>query len=59
MKSADPIARHKGFSDLQRRAFASTFSISIVGIRKKEDSEAEKDSTKQNQPVLVGFTLRH
>jgi hypothetical protein len=27
----------------------------MIGIRKKKDSEAEKDITKQNQPVLVGF----
>ena len=27
----------------------------VIGIRKKKDSEAEKDVTKQNQPVLVGF----
>ncbi len=27
----------------------------VIGIRKKKDSEAEKDLTKQNQPVLVGF----
>jgi len=27
----------------------------VIGIRKKKDSEAEKDITKQNQPVLVGF----
>jgi hypothetical protein len=27
----------------------------MIGIRKKKDSEAEKDITKQNEPVLVGF----
>jgi hypothetical protein len=27
----------------------------IIGVRRKKDSEAEKDITKQNQPVLVGF----
>ncbi len=27
----------------------------VIGIRKKKDSEAEKDITKQNQPVLVGL----
>src|SRR5258708_2731907 len=26
-----------------------------IGIRRKKDKEAEKDITKQNQPVLVGF----
>ena len=26
----------------------------MIGIRKKKDSEAEKDITKQNQSVLVG-----
>ena len=27
----------------------------MIGIPRKKDSEAEKDITKQNQPVLVGF----
>ncbi len=27
----------------------------VIGIRKKKDTEATKDITKQNQPVLVGF----
>ncbi len=27
----------------------------MIGIRRKKDSEAEKDITRQNQPVLVGF----
>ena len=27
----------------------------VIGIRKKKDREAEKDVTRQNQPVLVGF----
>jgi hypothetical protein len=27
----------------------------MIGTRRKKDSEAEKDITKQNQPVLVGF----
>ena len=27
----------------------------VIGVRRKKDSEAEKDITKQNQPVLVGF----
>ena len=27
----------------------------MIGTRKKKDTEANKDSTKQNQPVLVGF----
>jgi len=27
----------------------------MIGIKRKKDSEAEKDITKQNQPVLVGF----
>jgi hypothetical protein len=27
----------------------------VIGIRRKKDAEAEKDITKQNQPVLVGF----
>ena len=31
----------------------------MIGIRKKKDSEAEKDITKQNQPVLVGFRTAH
>ena len=28
---------------------------SMIGIKRKKDAEAEKDITKQNQPVLVGF----
>jgi Domain of unknown function (DUF3560) len=31
----------------------------MIGVRKKKDSEAEKDITKQNQPVLVGFRTAH
>jgi hypothetical protein len=27
----------------------------MIGVRRKKDKEAEKDITKQNQPVLVGF----
>jgi hypothetical protein len=27
----------------------------MIGVRRKKDKEAEKDNTKQNQPVLVGF----
>ena len=27
----------------------------MVGILRKKESEAEKDITKQNEPVLVGF----
>ncbi len=27
----------------------------MIGIRRRKDAEAEKDITKQNQPVLVGF----
>ncbi len=27
----------------------------MIGVKRKNDSEAEKDITKQNQPVLVGF----
>jgi N-terminal domain of anti-restriction factor ArdC len=27
----------------------------IIGVRRKKDKEAEKDGTKQNPPVLVGF----
>jgi hypothetical protein len=27
----------------------------MIGVRRKKDKEAEKDVTKQNQPVLVGF----
>jgi hypothetical protein len=27
----------------------------LIGVRRKKDKEAEKDLTKQNQPVLVGF----
>jgi hypothetical protein len=27
----------------------------MIGVRRNKDKEAEKDITKQNQPVLVGF----
>jgi len=27
----------------------------LIGTKRKKDSEAQKDITKQNQPVLVGF----
>ena len=27
----------------------------MIGVRRKKDKEAEKDITKQNQPILVGF----
>ena len=27
----------------------------VIGVRRKKDAEAEKDLTKQSQPVLVGF----
>ena len=27
----------------------------MIGIRRKKHGEAEKDITKQNQPVLIGF----
>jgi hypothetical protein len=27
----------------------------LIGVRRKKDEEAEKDITKQNEPVLVGF----
>src|ERR1700710_2782208 len=31
----------------------------MIGVRRKKDKEAEKDITKQNQPVLVGFHLAY
>ena len=27
----------------------------VIGIRRKNDTEAQKDITRQDQPVLVGF----
>jgi hypothetical protein len=29
--------------------------VPMIGVRRKKDLEAEKDITRQNQPVLVGF----
>jgi hypothetical protein len=47
------------WNQLGRRVLKGQKGIRIlapmIGIRKKKDSEAEKDITKQNQPVLVGF----
>src|SRR5580658_9909632 len=63
------IARHKpdatrvagmyAWNQLGRKVIKGQKGIRIlapmIGIRKKKDSEAEKDITKQNQPGLVGF----
>jgi hypothetical protein len=57
--SATRVAGMYAWNQLGRRINKGEKGIRIlapmIGIRKKKDSEAEKDITKQNQPVLVGF----
>jgi hypothetical protein len=47
------------WNQLGRRAKKGQKGIRIlaplIGNKRKKDSEAERDITKQNQPVLVGF----
>ncbi len=56
---ATRVAGLYAWNKLGRRVKKGERSIRIlapvIGIRKKKDSEAERDITKQNQPVLVGF----
>ena len=53
------VAGMYAWNQLGRRVIKGQKGIRIlapmIGIRKKKDSEAKKDITKQNQPVLVGF----
>src|SRR6201987_6305417 len=57
--SATRVAGMYAWNQLGRRINKGEKGIRIlapmIGIRRKKDSEAEKDITKQNQPVLVGF----
>ena len=57
--SATRVAGMYAWNQLGRRVNKGEKGIRIlapmIGIRRKKDSEAEKDITKQNQPVLVGF----
>jgi N-terminal domain of anti-restriction factor ArdC len=56
---ATRVAGMYAWNQLGRRVIKGQKGIRIlapmIGIRKKKDSEAEKDITKQNHPVLVGF----
>jgi hypothetical protein len=56
---ATRVAGMYAWNQLGRKVIKGQKGIRILapikGIRKKKDSEAEKDITKQNQPVLVGF----
>jgi hypothetical protein len=56
---ATRVAGMYAWNQLGRRVNKGEKGIRIlapmIGIRRKKDSEAEKDITKQNQPVLVGF----
>jgi hypothetical protein len=59
MPSASRVAGMYAWNQLGRKVKKGSKGIRIlapvVGIRRKRDSEAEKDITKQNEPVLVGF----
>jgi hypothetical protein len=59
MPTASRVAGMYAWNQLGRRVKKGAKGIRIlapvIGIRKKKDSEAAKDVTKQNEPVLVGF----
>src|SRR6266704_5235490 len=59
MPSASRVAGMHAWNQLGRRVKKGQKGIRILapmlGTKRKKDSEAEKDITKQNQPVLVGF----
>src|SRR5271156_4294851 len=56
---ATRVAGMYSWNQLGRKVIKGQKGIRIlapmIGIRRKKDSEAERDITKQNQPVLVGF----
>jgi hypothetical protein len=56
---ATRIAGMHAWNQLGRKVSKGQKGIRIlapmIGVRRKKDSEAEKDITRQNQPVLVGF----
>ncbi len=59
MPSASRVAGLYAWNQLGRKVMKGQKGIRIlapmIGNRKKKDTEANKDVTKQNQPVLVGF----
>jgi hypothetical protein len=59
MPPASRVAGMYAWNQLGRRVKKGQKGIRILapllGTKRKKDSEAEKDITKQNQPVLVGF----
>ena len=59
MPTASRIAGMYAWNQLGRRVKKGQKGIRIlaplIGTKRKKDSEAESDITKQNQPVLVGF----
>jgi len=59
MPSASRVAGMYAWNQLGHRVKKGQKGIRILapllGTKRKKDSEAEKDVTKQNQPVLVGF----
>ena len=59
MPSASRVAGLYAWNQLGRKVKKGQKGIRILapmlGTKRKKDSEAEKDSTKQNQPALVGF----
>src|SRR5260370_7502673 len=59
MPSASRVAGMYAWNQLGRKVKKGQKGIRILapmlGTKRKKDSEAEKDITKKNQPVLVGF----
>ena len=59
MSSASRVAGMYAWNQLGRRVKKGEKGIRILapmlGTKRKKDSEVERDITKQNQPVLVGF----
>ena len=59
MPTATRVAGFRAWKDLGRSVNAGAKGIRIlapiVGVRRKKDSEAQKDITKQNERVLLGF----
>src|ERR1700731_1053625 len=57
--TATRVAGMYAWNQLGRKVIKGEKGIRIlaplIGVRRKNDREAEKDITKQNQPVLVGF----
>src|SRR5450756_2852543 len=57
--SATRVAGLYAWNQLGRKVKKGEHGIRIlaplIGVRRKKDGEAQKDITKQNEPVLVGF----